>query len=270
MTHGFSGLWGAPATRTSSSGTSRGRDPWSVQATPYRGFVVAVAWDTTGTYLLYMDPALKLRISKRQANGTYIQGRLLSTGLGPDAPSPRVTWWPPAGGGGRSGTARRPRRPGGRQVRPDQPVPGLHRRRDLRAQERITGNALGQRPPRPHPGHHLPGPAGLGAGRVDLAAAESDLRRPSATGRRLDLGHPGHRRVQQLLAGRADVGDDHLRHLEPGRPHGAGQQRHRPGSRSRPVTWWSAGPPRRRRSRRSWPARSAPPGAGRRRRPRPG
>jgi hypothetical protein len=46
--------------------------------------VVAVAWDTTGTYLLYIDSALRLRISKRQADGTYIQGRLLSTTMGPD------------------------------------------------------------------------------------------------------------------------------------------------------------------------------------------
>jgi hypothetical protein len=57
---------------------------WSPETTPYRGFVVAVAWDTTGTYLLYMDTALNLRISKRQSNGVYIQGRLLSGNLGPD------------------------------------------------------------------------------------------------------------------------------------------------------------------------------------------
>jgi len=55
-----------------------------VEATPFRGFVVAVAWDITGTYLLYIDSALRLRISKRQADGTYIQGRLLSTTMGPD------------------------------------------------------------------------------------------------------------------------------------------------------------------------------------------
>ena len=85
VTHGFSGLWGSACNANfviryfEGSGST-----WSVQATPYRGFVVAVAWDTTGTYLLYMDPALNLRITKRQANGTYIQGRLLSTGLGPD------------------------------------------------------------------------------------------------------------------------------------------------------------------------------------------
>ena len=56
----------------------------AVETTPFRGFVVAVAWDLTGTYLLYIDSALRLRISKRQANGTYIQGRLLSTTMGPD------------------------------------------------------------------------------------------------------------------------------------------------------------------------------------------
>jgi hypothetical protein len=57
---------------------------WSLETTPYRGFVVAVAWDTTGTYLLYVDAALNLRISKRQSNGAYIQGRLLSGNVGFD------------------------------------------------------------------------------------------------------------------------------------------------------------------------------------------
>jgi len=84
-THGFSDLWGTGCNESfairyfQGSGTS-----WTVETTPYRGFVVAVAWDTTGTYLLYIDSALRLRISKRQANGTYIQGRLLSTTMGPD------------------------------------------------------------------------------------------------------------------------------------------------------------------------------------------
>ncbi|HJW63782.1 MAG TPA: hypothetical protein VJ849_09795 [Actinomycetes bacterium] len=70
VTHGFSGLWGSSCNTNfviryfEGSGTT-----WSVQATPYRGFVVAVAWDTTGTYLLYMDPALNLRITKRQVGG---------------------------------------------------------------------------------------------------------------------------------------------------------------------------------------------------------
>jgi hypothetical protein len=84
-THGFSDLWGTGCNESfairyfQGSGTS-----WTVETTPYRGFVVAVAWDTTGTYLLYIDSTLRLRISKRQANGTYIQGRLLSTTMGPD------------------------------------------------------------------------------------------------------------------------------------------------------------------------------------------
>ena len=79
VTHGFSDQWGSGCNESfairyfEGSGTS-----WTSEATPYRGFVVAVAWDTTGTYLLYMDSGLNLRITKRQANGVYIQGRLLS------------------------------------------------------------------------------------------------------------------------------------------------------------------------------------------------
>jgi hypothetical protein len=147
VTHGFSGLWGSGCNESfvisyhEGSGTT-----WSLEATPYRGFVVATAWDTTGSYLLYMDRALKLRITKRLTSGTYIQGRLLSTNLGPDG-----------------------------------------------------------------------------------SLAQGDV---VATGGRWwavwrEHVGPGHGRVQQLLARRADVGDDDLCHLEPGRPHGAGQQRQR-------------------------------------------
>ncbi len=86
VAHGFADLWGS-ACNTSfridyfqGSGTS-----WTREATPYHGFVVAAAWDTTGTYLLYVDAAgLGLRITKRLANGTYTAGRLLSTFVGPD------------------------------------------------------------------------------------------------------------------------------------------------------------------------------------------
>jgi hypothetical protein len=82
VTHGFTTLAdvgcneGFAIRYYQGSGTS-----WTTEATPYRGFVVAVAWDTTGTYLLYVDTALNLRITKRQSNGVYIQGRLLSTNV---------------------------------------------------------------------------------------------------------------------------------------------------------------------------------------------
>jgi hypothetical protein len=86
VAHGFADLWGSDCNSSfridyfQGSGTT-----WTRQATPYRGFVVAVAWDTTGTYLLYVDAAgLGLRITKRLANGTYTAGRPLSTHVGPD------------------------------------------------------------------------------------------------------------------------------------------------------------------------------------------
>jgi hypothetical protein len=87
VTHGFSTLWGSDCNTTFViryfEGSGAG---WTVEDTPYRGFVVATAWDTTGSYLLYVDRSLNLRITKRQSNGVYIQGRLLSTvaNIGPD------------------------------------------------------------------------------------------------------------------------------------------------------------------------------------------
>jgi hypothetical protein len=87
VVHGFSTLWGSDCNTGFAiryfEGSGAG---WAVEDTPYRGFVVATAWDTTGTYLLYMDRFLNLRITKRQSNGVYIQGRLLSTvaNVGPD------------------------------------------------------------------------------------------------------------------------------------------------------------------------------------------
>jgi hypothetical protein len=86
VAHGFADLWGTNCNAGfvidyfEGSGTS-----WTREATPYRGFVVAVAWDATGTYLLYVDAArLELRVTKRLTNGTYTGGRLLSTRVGPD------------------------------------------------------------------------------------------------------------------------------------------------------------------------------------------
>jgi hypothetical protein len=90
VTHGFSDLWGSDCnTSFAIRYFERSGAGWAVEATPYRGFVVATAWDTTGTYLLYVDPTLNLRITKRQANGVYIQGRLLSArvNIGPDGSS---------------------------------------------------------------------------------------------------------------------------------------------------------------------------------------
>ena len=90
VVHGFSGLWGSDCNTglviRYFEGSGAG---WTVEDTPFRGFVVAAAWDTTGTYLLYVDRSLNLRISKRQADGTYLQGRLLSgqANIGPDGSS---------------------------------------------------------------------------------------------------------------------------------------------------------------------------------------
>jgi hypothetical protein len=54
---------------------------WTQETTPYHGLVMGVAWDTTGTYLLYMDfrSTAEVRITKRLTDGTYTPGRLLST-----------------------------------------------------------------------------------------------------------------------------------------------------------------------------------------------
>jgi hypothetical protein len=90
IVHGFSDLWGSDCNTgfliRYFEGSGAG---WTVEDTPFRGFVVATAWDTTGTYLLYVDRSLNLRISKRQADGVYIQGRLLSgrVNIGPDGSS---------------------------------------------------------------------------------------------------------------------------------------------------------------------------------------
>jgi hypothetical protein len=81
VTHGFSTLWGDCNQNFAVNYFEGSGSGWTVEATPYRGFVVAVAWDTTGTYLLYVDASLNLRITKRQSNGVYIQGRLLSTNV---------------------------------------------------------------------------------------------------------------------------------------------------------------------------------------------
>jgi hypothetical protein len=50
---------------------------WTQETTPYHGSVMGVAWDTTGTYLLYLD-GQQVRITKRLTDGTYTGGRVLS------------------------------------------------------------------------------------------------------------------------------------------------------------------------------------------------
>jgi hypothetical protein len=81
VVHGFADLWGCPNSDFrihyfEGSGTT-----WTLQATPYHGFVLAVAWDATGTYLLYIDFASSdLRITKRLTDGTYTGGRRLASG----------------------------------------------------------------------------------------------------------------------------------------------------------------------------------------------
>jgi hypothetical protein len=81
IAHGFARLGGGgcgndPSIRyfEGSGGT------WTVETTPYHGFVMGVAWDTTGTYLLYLDirPGQGVRITKRLTDGTYTGGRVLS------------------------------------------------------------------------------------------------------------------------------------------------------------------------------------------------
>ena len=55
VAHGFADLWGCPTPDFRIDYFEGSGTTWTRQATPYRGFVVAVAWDTTGTYLLYVD-----------------------------------------------------------------------------------------------------------------------------------------------------------------------------------------------------------------------
>ena len=88
VAHGFADLWGCPTPDFRIDYFEGSGTTWTRQATPYRGFVVAVAWDTTGTYLLYVDIArLELRITKRLTNGVYTGGRLLSTHVSFDGSS---------------------------------------------------------------------------------------------------------------------------------------------------------------------------------------
>ena len=85
---------------------------WTRQQSPYRGLVLAVAQDATGTYLLYFPTTSQtLRITKRLTDGTFTGGRQLSSTAGAAPSSGGATWSPPAASGGRCGT--RPSVPGG-------------------------------------------------------------------------------------------------------------------------------------------------------------
>jgi hypothetical protein len=101
IAHGFAQLWGGscgndpPIHYFQGTGTT-----WTQETTPYRGFVMGVAWDTTGTYLLYLDirPGQGIRITKRLTDGTYTSGRLLSTSGASANPEGDVVatggrWW---------------------------------------------------------------------------------------------------------------------------------------------------------------------------------
>jgi hypothetical protein len=102
VAHGFADLWGTDCNEGFAIQYFEGSgSTWTAQATPYHGFVAAVAWDPTGTYLLYVDAArLELRITKRLTNGTYTGGRLLSTHVDVDGSLPQGDvvaaggqWW---------------------------------------------------------------------------------------------------------------------------------------------------------------------------------
>jgi hypothetical protein len=73
---------------------------WTQETTPYHGSVMGVAWDTTGTYLLYMDfrSGAEVRITKRLTDGTYTPGRPISrSGASANAEGDVVAtggqWW---------------------------------------------------------------------------------------------------------------------------------------------------------------------------------
>jgi hypothetical protein len=73
---------------------------WTQEATPYRGIVMGVAWDATGTYLLYLafGSTPEVRITKRLTDGTYTGGRVLSrSGASANAEGDVVAtggqWW---------------------------------------------------------------------------------------------------------------------------------------------------------------------------------
>jgi hypothetical protein len=101
IAHGFAQLWSGscsldpPIHYFEGTGTT-----WTQETTPYHGSVMGVAWDATGTYLLYMDfrSTPEVRITKRLTDGTYTPGRLLSASGASANPEGDVVatggrWW---------------------------------------------------------------------------------------------------------------------------------------------------------------------------------
>jgi hypothetical protein len=101
IAHGFAQLWGGTCGNNPPIHYFQGTGAtWTQETTPYHGSVMGVAWDTTGTYLLYMDfrSSPEVRITKRLTDGTYTPGRLLSTSGASANPEGDVVatggrWW---------------------------------------------------------------------------------------------------------------------------------------------------------------------------------
>ena len=62
VAHGFAQLWCEDDLTIHYFEGSGGT--WTQEATPHQGFVMGVAWDTTGTYLLYFTTNQRLRIKR--------------------------------------------------------------------------------------------------------------------------------------------------------------------------------------------------------------
>jgi len=86
---GFATLWGSDCNPnldiTYIAALTSDNSTWVRRSTGLRGFPVAAAVDTTGTYLLYVSyPGLNLRLVKRTNDGTVSAGRTLSTHVASD------------------------------------------------------------------------------------------------------------------------------------------------------------------------------------------
>ena len=221
---GFVNLWGSACnsaqviTYVAGSGSS-----WSRQTTPYRGFPVATARDTTATYLLYVAyPGLALKVAKRTTAGAYSASTTLSTTVGPDG---SLLTGDIVASGGRWWAVWREHVAAGGAAGDEFDQTDLFQAYTfggtLHGRQRITTNplwdgapALAIRPGSTYPvklvwtrgGSDFGGSAG-----TDLAIASATT--PGA----LELEAAGHGRRQQLLAGHRHDRDRDLRHLEPRR-----------------------------------------------------
>jgi hypothetical protein len=102
ISHGFVNLWGSDCNATDVITYVQGRGTgWTRVTSPYRGFPLATAWDSTGTYLLFVNRSdLSLRIAKRTTGGTFGATRVLSdrvssdgTLLSADLVASGGRWW---------------------------------------------------------------------------------------------------------------------------------------------------------------------------------